>query len=401
MSRHSGLPDTDKRELMGIGPDASARAGIRRALVAYGVAVAAVAVAMLLRWLLNPVLGHRFPLATVCGAVAVAVWFGGWKPGLLATGLAFVVGHRLFIKTDPDAVQASNVAVAITGLALYLGSCLIIIGFGSGMRAARRRAEAHAHEALARQDLLEREAIARQRAEEALREADRHKDEFLAILAHELANSLAPMSHALELMRRGAGDHQVAHEARQTMERQVRNMTELVNDLRDLARIKSGNVRLRKEPVDLAAAVQHAVEKSRPLMEAFDHQLTLTLPTERVCLHADATRLAQVFSNLLNNAAKYTERGGQISLTACRENGEAIVRVRDTGIGISADQLPAVFEIFTQAAPASERSQTGLGIGLSLVRRLVELHGGHVHVRSDGPGKGSEFVVRLPVQKGN
>ena len=188
-------------------------------------------------------------------------------------------------------------------------------------------------------------------------------------------------------------------QARSMMERQVGQMVRLMDDLLDISRITSGKMQLRKERVELAAVVQSAVEASRPLIEAQAHELTVTLPPEPVYLDADPTRLAQVFSNLLNNAAKYTEKGGHIWLTAERQGGEVVVSVRDTGIGIAAEHLPHIFEMFSQVDPALERSQGGLGIGLALVRGLVELHGGTVEARSGGLGMGSEFIVRLPVAR--
>jgi CheY-like chemotaxis protein len=234
-------------------------------------------------------------------------------------------------------------------------------------------------------------------AEEALKEADRRKDEFLATLAHELRNPLAPIRNAVELMRRGSGDGAVTEMARSVMERQVGQMVRLVDDLLDISRITRGKLHLRKERVELAAVVTRAVEASRPLIDAQAHNLTVTLPQEPVHLEADPIRLAQVLSNLLTNAAKYTEKGGHIWLTAERHGAWVVLSVRDTGIGIAAGDLPRLFEMFSQVAPALERSQGGLGIGLALVRVLVELHGGGVEARSAGPGRGSEFTVRLPV----
>jgi PAS domain S-box-containing protein len=236
-------------------------------------------------------------------------------------------------------------------------------------------------------------------AEEALKEADRRKDEFLATLAHELRNPLAPIRNAVELIRRANGDAALMEKARGMMERQVGQMVRLVDDLLDISRITRGKLQIRREPVELAAVVRSAVEATRPLIDARGHELTTTLGRQPIHLNADPIRLAQVFSNLLDNAAKYTERGGHVWLTAGREGGEVVVSVRDTGIGVAADQLPRLFEMFSQAAPALERSQEGLGIGLALVRGLVELHGGSVEARSAGPGRGSEFTVRLPVAK--
>jgi PAS domain S-box-containing protein len=237
----------------------------------------------------------------------------------------------------------------------------------------------------------------RKYAEEALKEADRRKDEFLATLAHELRNPLAPIRNAAQVLRLRDLADPLLSSARDMIDRQVQQMVRLIDDLLDISRITQGKLQLRKERVDLAAVVRSAVEASRPLIDAHGHDLTVTLPHESVLVDADPIRLAQVFSNLLNNAAKYTEKGGHIWLTAERHGAEAAVSVRDTGIGIAADHLPRLFEMFSQAAPALERSQGGLGIGLALVRGLVELHGGCALGRSAGLGKGSEFAVRLPV----
>jgi PAS domain S-box-containing protein len=235
------------------------------------------------------------------------------------------------------------------------------------------------------------------KAQEALEEADRHKDEFLATLAHELRNRLAPIRNAIELIQRAGGNADLVRQASRMMERQVGQMVRLVDDLLDISRITQGKVQLRKERVELAAVVRSAVEAARPLIEAQAHELTITLPQEPVYLEADPTRLAQVFANLLDNAAKYTEKGGRIWLTAERRGGEVSVSVRDTGIGIAAEHLPRIFEMFSQVEPALERAHGGLGIGLALVRALVELHGGTIEARSAGIGRGSEFTVRLPV----
>jgi len=235
----------------------------------------------------------------------------------------------------------------------------------------------------------------RKRAETALKETHRRKDEFLATLAHELRNPLAPIRNAVELLRIRNLTEQERQEARDIIERQLCQMSRLVDDLLDASRITTGKIRLQKTPVSLATVVSDAVELSRHLIDASEHELTITLPPGTVELDGDAIRLVQVFSNLLTNAAKYTPQGGQILLTAELQDGEAVVSVRDTGIGIDAQHLPHVFEMFSQVAPALERSQGGLGIGLSLVRGLVELHGGSIEPRSAGVGKGSEFIVRL------
>ncbi len=244
----------------------------------------------------------------------------------------------------------------------------------------------------ARDYLLEREKTA-----ESLRQADRRKDEFLATLAHELRNPLAPIRNSVQILRMTACNNPTAERVCEMMERQVNQMVRLVDDLMEVSRITRGLIELRKEETDLATVIRCAVETSRPLIDAGGHQLAISLPPEPIPLYGDSVRLGQVFANLLNNAAKYTERGGQIWLQAKREGSDAIVSVRDNGIGLSADMLPVVFEMFMQADRSTNRSQGGLGIGLTLVKNLVELHGGTIAARSDGPGSGSEFIVRLPV----
>jgi PAS domain S-box-containing protein len=242
--------------------------------------------------------------------------------------------------------------------------------------------------------------------EEALKEADRRKDEFLATLAHELRNPLAPICNAVELLRRADGDPALMEQVRSMMERQLAQMVRLIDDLLDISRITRGKLQLRKERIALEAVFQSAVEASGLLIDAKAHELTVTLPQEPIHLDADPARLAQVVSNLLSNAANYTEKGGRIRLTAevasrvASAPGvprEVVVSVRDTGIGIAAEHLPRIFEMFSQVQPALERSQGGLGIGLALVRGLVGLHGGKVEARSGGIGMGSEFTVRLPI----
>ena len=234
-------------------------------------------------------------------------------------------------------------------------------------------------------------------AEEALKQADRRKDEFLATLAHELRNPLAPVRNAVELMRQADGDRHVMEEARLIMERQLGHMVRLIDDLLDISRVNNGKLQLHFERVELATAVHSAVEATRALIEASGHELTVNLPRESVDLNADATRLSQIISNLLNNAAKYTEKGGHIWLSAERNDGRVAISVRDTGIGLAPEHLSHIFEMFSQVSPALERSQGGLGIGLALVRGLTELHHGTIEAHSSGPGMGSEFIVRLPV----
>ena len=230
----------------------------------------------------------------------------------------------------------------------------------------------------------------------ALREADRRKDEFLAILAHELRNPLAPLRNALEALRLKPHDREAAAWARAVMERQVAQMVRLIDDLLDLSRVSRGRIELRHERSDLASLVNGALEICGASIKAGSHKLTVDLPAEALPLSVDPTRIVQVICNLISNAAKYTPPGGRITVSARRQDGALEFSVRDTGIGIPHDMLQKVFDMFTQVAQSVERSQGGLGIGLTLVKRLVELHGGTVEARSAGPGRGSEFVVRLP-----
>jgi PAS domain S-box-containing protein len=239
------------------------------------------------------------------------------------------------------------------------------------------------------------------RAVEALQEADRRKDEFLAVLAHELRNPLAPLRNGLQVMRLAAGDAALVASTREMMERQLSHMVRMIDDLLDVSRIRSDKMELRRSRVSLAAVVSSAVETARPALQAAGHELTVELPPEPIFLDADLTRLAQVFGNLLQNSAKYTEPGGRIWLTATREGSEVSVAVRDTGIGIPAHALPAIFDLFSQVDRSMERSTGGLGIGLALAKGLVEMHGGSVAAASSGVrGEGSTFTVRLPVLPG-
>jgi signal transduction histidine kinase/DNA-binding response OmpR family regulator len=240
------------------------------------------------------------------------------------------------------------------------------------------------------------QAIDNARLHGEIQEANRGKDEFLAMLAHELRNPLAPVLNAVHVLRRGAGGAD-AGAAREMIDRQTRHMARLVDDLLDVSRITRGKIQLRPEPIGLARVIERAVESTQPLLEERRHAVEVHVPREPVRVLADATRVEQVLANLLNNAAKYTEPGGRITLTAAAEGREAVIRVRDTGIGIDRDTLPRVFDLFMQAHSTLDRALGGLGIGLTLVRRLVELHGGTVEAHSAGLGQGSEFVVRLPL----
>ena len=237
----------------------------------------------------------------------------------------------------------------------------------------------------------------RRRAEASLREGDRRKDEFIAMLAHELRNPLAPIRNAVKLLRDAGQADPVRAWSRDVIERQMDQLTRLVDDLLDVSRITRGKIQLQIEPVDPWAVVAAAVETSRPRIDAKRHRLELRLPSRPVRLAGDSVRLTQVVSNLLNNAAKFQDEGGFISVRAGIEDGDAVIRVRDEGAGIAPEMIGEVFELFAQAERTMDRAEGGLGIGLSLVKNLVEMHGGRVGVKSAGRGRGSEFTVHLPV----
>jgi signal transduction histidine kinase len=261
----------------------------------------------------------------------------------------------------------------------------LISGVRAALRARRRQYQVRDHIA------------ARHHAEMALREADRRKDEFLATLAHELRNPMSPLRNGLEILRIAGDDAELVGESLGMMDRQLNQMTRLVDDLFDLSRIGRGKVELRMERLDLSAIVRGAVEASRPTIDQLGHELSVVVPPDPIPVDGDAARLVQVFANLLNNAAKYTRRGGHIVLSVEPRGGMAWVTVEDDGIGIPAHLLPRVFEMFTQGSGSDGPAPSGLGIGLSVVQRLVAMHGGEVEARSDGEDAGSTFIVRLPI----
>jgi PAS domain S-box-containing protein len=248
-------------------------------------------------------------------------------------------------------------------------------------------------------DITERKRLERQNQEmmNALRENDRHKDEFLALLAHELRGPLAPLRNCLELLKLGGSDENLRDKVQETMQRQLAQMVRLVNDLLDLGRVSCGQIEVRREPVELSSVMRHAADACVPLVTAASHVLSIVVPPESIYVEADPARLVQVFGNLLQNACKYTEPGGRIEFSASRQAGQAVVRVKDTGIGIPPGKLESIFGLFVQVSRTSERAQGGLGIGLALAKRLIELHGGSIEALSAGPGAGSEFIVRLPL----
>jgi signal transduction histidine kinase/CheY-like chemotaxis protein len=296
---------------------------------------------------------------------------------------------------DTPAVAACTVATAFV-LPLYARG---------GVIGALALAQMHSGRQFGPAELTMAEALA-SRASIALdnamlyrevQRADRQKNEFLSMLAHELRNPLAPIRHALQILRTPDLDQAELRWSRDVIDRQVTQLVRLVDDLLDVSRITQGKIRLQMEPVPIASIVSQAVETSQPQIDARQHRLTVNVPAEPLWVLADGVRLAQVLTNLLNNAAKYTDQGGSLWLTVSRDEGDVCLSVRDTGVGIPPAMLGSVFELFTQVDHSLDRSQGGLGIGLTLVRQLVHMHGGSVRAYSPGPSKGSEFVVRLPL----
>ncbi len=337
-------------------------------------------------------------LITYFNPHAVQIW--GRKPKLNDPVDRFCGSFKLFaVDGSPILHEECWMALALKNLREYNGH-EIMIERPDGQRLTALAHASPIHNEMGRLigggnvlvDITERK-----RSEDALKKADRSKNEFLATLAHELRNPLAPIRAAVKILQIKSKPTPESQSALEVIERQTRQMTRLIDDLLDVARVTSNKLELRREQIELRAVVDAAVETSRPLIEQRGHKLIVRAPSAPVHIDGDLVRLAQVISNLLNNAAKYTEPGGRIWLTATRKGSEAVIRVRDTGIGIHAEALPRIFQMFTQADRPIHGSAGGLGIGLTLVKRLVEMHGGAIMAQSAGRGKGSEFIVRVPV----
>ena len=330
-------------------------------------------------------LDYRLGAKTGLDMLAEAIATNVETPIILLTGQ----GQR---EIDMQAMQA--------GAADYLTKDLLQPGILE--RAIRHALERHRDRKALKQlnDLLESRVEQRTRelaeANDALKQADQRKDEFLAVLAHELRNPLAPIMNSLTLLNLASDDAETCTQARATMERQLRQLIRLTDDLFEVSRISRGKIELRKQPIDLRSVVQQAVEAARPLCERRNQSLSVAVPEHSVELTADPARLAQVVGNLLNNAMKFTPPRGTVSLTLAADKGHAEIRVRDNGIGIAREQIGRIFEMFAQAGPPLDKSDAGLGIGLTLVQNLVAMHGGTVQAISEGIGRGSEFIVRLP-----
>jgi signal transduction histidine kinase/ActR/RegA family two-component response regulator len=331
-----------------------------------------------------------FLLAVLASGLA-----GGWKPSLLTT-LVCLANERYFFTSPKHSFSLPSSADTMRILVYGVSGVAVGLLCEGLQRAWRRVAE--------RQRQLEREmnerlAVSQERLQlvDQLREADRRKDEFLATLAHELRNPLAPLSNALELWGFAKNDPEQVEELRGMMQRQVRQMTRLIDDLLDVSRISRGKIALRIERVELRELFNVALESVKPIIAANQQRLEISLSEEPIFMNADATRVSQVIGNVLHNAAKYTPEGGAISVKIVREGSNARITVHDTGCGIPPDLLSNIFEMFQQVDQTLDRAQGGLGIGLTLAKRLIEMHGGSIAAKSDGPGHGSEFTITLPV----
>jgi len=319
------------------------------------------------------------------------------RPGAAPPGAKCAV--MVPVKRDRDVVGVVQIMCDTPGS--YTTEHLEILrSLVAPMAVALQNADLYAR---ANREIRERARMeeALKRSEEMLREADRRKDEFLATLAHELRNPLAPIRTAVALLRTGEPERDKLAYCQDVIERQVGHMARLLDDLLDVSRVSRGTLRLLKERVPVAELIRHATESSHPMIVAGGHHLTTIVAVEPILLDADETRLAQVISNLLNNAARYSEPGSRIRLAVERDGDDAVITVRDNGVGMRPEMLARVFEPFFQIDQSHDRSQGGLGIGLTLVKQIVEIHGGTVTAASDGLGKGCEFTVRLPVARGS
>jgi signal transduction histidine kinase/CheY-like chemotaxis protein len=336
----------------------------------YAVAICVTAVVILVREVLSVWLGRSAPFLASIVAVLIAAFQGGFRPGLLATALSAAASDFFFVPP----LFSLRIEKLVHGSHLIM---FVVIGVLISLLCEKRL------------------RLIRQ-----LREADRRKNEFLAVLGHELRNPLAPISNSIELWPLVDHDRAQMQSLRETMQRQVRQMIHLIDDLMDVSRIDHGKIELRRRPIDLATVVSNAIETHQSFIKSCGHVLSVVMPAAPVFVDGDSVRLAQVVGNVLHNAAKYTGRGGSIGVTLERRGNDAVVRVKDSGAGISPHMATRIFEMFEQVDCQSGRSCGGVGIGLALAKRLIELHGGSIEARSEGLGKGSEFIVTMPAWSG-
>ncbi|HEY0340783.1 MAG TPA: ATP-binding protein [Steroidobacteraceae bacterium] len=354
--------------------------------VRYTAAFAIAAAAVVLRWFLLPWLKSDLPYATLFGAIAVAVWMGGWGPAL-AAAVAGLLGTTLLLGKGPSFVMGGSLTTAL-GVGVYALTCALIIGLGETMRKARddyRRS----------QEMFKEVALELQQHAAELQRADAVKSLFLATLSHELRNPLAPIRNGIAILKLRVPEGPADLYA--MMDRQLGLVTRLIDDLLDVSRVDRGKLELHREKIAVDSFVNAAIETARPNIEAKSHELVVRYAPRTFHVDGDPTRLAQVIANLLNNAAKFTPANGRIEVSMRAEGPQAIISVRDNGIGIPSAELTRIFDMFVQLDASKTQAAAGLGLGLALARSLISLHGGKIKAQSAGPGRGSEFAVHLPL----
>lgn len=354
----------------------------------HAVAIGATGFVALVRLTVSDTAGNFAPLIPFVMAVVIAAWYGGLVPGYLATTLSTLAADYLFVPTQ-HTLRIESLTGGVALGAFVVTGVLITLACES-LHRSRRSLQSE-------QENLRRSLEAQRKLQEALATSDQRKDEFLATLAHELRNPLAPIRNAVHILQRRTDASPDLEWAHGVIARQVTHMARLIDDLMDVARITRGALDLRLERVDIQTIIRDALETSRPMIEANHHDLSVILPNSAVQVEVDPVRLSQVFSNLLNNASKYTPPGGRIQLRARLEGDGLAITVTDNGIGIPETMLSWIFEPFSQIEPSTRRPEGGLGIGLALARRLVQMHGGKLVASSSGVGMGSAFTVYLPV----
>jgi signal transduction histidine kinase len=361
----------------------------------YATSVLLVGIALLLRAALHPWLGAQFPLVTLLLSVGLIAWRYGWKPALLTSAIGFAIASYFF--TDPRGAFSSLAMPHVVALIGYAFLCAVIVGFSVGMRQAGIDMQATMQRLKSESIDLRSQLTTGEQLTRELQEGHRRKDEFLATLAHELRNPLAPIRNAVHLLR-VVEDREHVQAARDIIDRQSQQLVNLVDELLDLSRIARGTIELQLEPVDIASVIQVAVETTRPLIETRKHTLTVKLPDQQMIVEADRSRLVQVIANVLNNSAKYSPDSGSIEVAASIVDDDACIVIADRGNGIAQEMIDTVFEMYAQIRTEFRASQEGLGIGLALVRKLIDLHHGAVAIESDGPGQGTRVTLRLPLQ---
>ena len=339
----------------------------RRTIYAYFCAAVGIAAATEIRYLLHPVLGEHLIFSMYTLAVSFAGWAGGLTPALVTALLSSVLANFLF--TEPRGMIQIKNTEDLCALILFVAVSLVI-------------------------GILSEISL---RSQARVREAEQQKDDFLAILAHELRNPLAIIHYTNLAEDRSKLEGQPNRS--EIIDRQVQQLDQMIDDLLDISQVSRGKFRIKFEAVDVSTLIDDALEKSQPFIAARGHELSIERPAEELTLWGDPARLQQVITNLLTNAARYTPKGGKIEFHATREKDSAVFRVRDNGLGIAKEMVSRIFDLQTQVARSLESSGPSLGVGLALVRTLVELHGGTVSAVSDGPNQGSEFTVRLPLYK--